>query len=518
MSTSAAAPAWTRRDFASDQDVRWCPGCGDYVILAAVHRALASVAQAPHEHVFVSGIGCSSRFPYYMGTYGFHTIHGRAPAIASGIKASRPDLTVWIVTGDGDGLSIGANHLLHVMRRNIDVNILLFNNRIYGLTKGQYSPCSEQGKVTKTSPMGSIEQPINALSFAIASQATFVARTFDSDPRHMAAIFERACAHKGTAFVEIYQNCVIFNDGAHDEVTNKAHRSDRVVLLEDGQPLIFGALRNKGVRLSGVDPEVVEFDPAAPPADILVHDEQASVGLGYLLSRLARPDFPEPMGVFRSVALPVYEDELHRQIDEARQRTAAAAVSTLFRQGADTWRIAPPVATGDSVRGELVGAAAGLDEGLEEKDSYVAELEGDSIEKRGVKRVLGSPLSGIAPQTTAVTLRLDASVRDALERMRAGRALATVFAVDAEGTIVGLVTERDLLHRLPADADLDSVTVGTVMTPDPEFLQPTNTVAQALNFMSLRGYRRVLVGSPKGTPAVLTVDDVVDFVRERADA
>jgi len=512
MSTTTVKPEWTRKDFASDQDVRWCPGCGDYVILSAVHRALANLGKAPHEHVFISGIGCSSRFPYYMGTYGFHTIHGRAPALASGVKAARPDLNVWVVTGDGDGLSIGANHLLHLMRRNIDINILLFNNRIYGLTKGQYSPCSEQGKVTKTSPLGSIEQPINALSFAMASQATFLARTFDSDPKHMTDVLQRACEHKGTSFVEIYQNCKIFNDGAHADVTDKEHRSERVVFLEHGKPLVFGALGDKGLTLSGVDPVVVNFDPASPPDDLLVHDEQGSAGFGYLLTRLEHPGFPEPMGVFRSATLPVYEDELHSQIEQSRIELRGGDLKSLFRQGAETWTIEPSEDEEETMAGEISGISFSLDDGLEEKDSYAADLDNDAVEPLGVERVLASPLADVPARTEAVTVSIDASVRTAIDLMLSGGAVATLLVTGPEDAVVGLVTEHDLLHRLPEGADLEAAPISIAMTPDPEWLDRTDSIAHALNFMGARGYRRVLVRSETGPAVVLTVDDVLDRV------
>jgi 2-oxoglutarate ferredoxin oxidoreductase subunit beta len=264
----------TRKDFVSDQTVRWCPGCGDYAILAQMQKVLPDLGIPREKIVFISGIGCSSRFPYYMNTYGIHSIHGRAPTLATGLKIANPDLSVWVITGDGDGLSIGGNHLLHVLRRNLDINIILFNNRIYGLTKGQYSPTSLPGHKTKTSPMGSLEQSFNPLSVAIGAEATFVARTIDTNVKHMAEILKRAAEHKGTSFIEIYQNCVIFNDGAWSYATEAAVKDENVLELEHGQPMIFGKNRDKAIRLNELQPEVVSLDVVARE-DLLVHNEFA---------------------------------------------------------------------------------------------------------------------------------------------------------------------------------------------------------------------------------------------------
>jgi 2-oxoglutarate ferredoxin oxidoreductase subunit beta len=506
-------PVLKHKDFASDQDVRWCPGCGDYVVLSAVHKAMAALGRPPHECVLISGIGCSSRFPYYMSTYGFHTIHGRAPTIASGVKSANPELSVWIVTGDGDGLSIGGNHLLHVLRRNLDVNVLLFNNRVYGLTKGQYSPCSEQGMVTKTSPLGAIEQPVNPLSFALASQSTFIARTYDSDPKHMTATLTRAAQHKGVSFVEIYQNCRIFNDGVFEKVTDRKVRSDTIVFLEEGAPMIFGKLGNKGLRLNGLDPEVVEFDPDSPPDDLLVHDEDGSIGLSYLLTRLDYPEFPVPMGVFRQVEMPTYEDQLHGQIAAAKEKVDTLDLQTLFRRGAETWVIeesADLTVTGrvEHIGGELGGA------GSTEKDSYIADLAGDSVEYEGVDRALREAfLSQVTAQSETIVAPPTMSVAKALDRMRAQRALGTILVEDADHAIAGIVTERDLLARVSRYADLEAVTLGEIMTPNPEMLVPTDSIGRALNFMGARNYRRVPIVSESGV-TVLTIDDMLDFIRE----
>src|SRR5437773_783939 len=309
-------PVLKAADYATDQDVRWCPGCGDYSILLQTNKVLAKLGVDRSKTVFVSGIGCSSRFPYYLNTYGFHSIHGRAPTFATGLKLARPELNIWIATGDGDALSIGGNHFLHIIRRNVDVKILLFNNRIYGLTKGQYSPTSEQGKKTKSTPMGSPDYPVRPLSIAIAAEASFAARAIDVEVKHLEYVLERAANHRGTAFVEIYQNCNIFNDGAFEYATDKTTKSDTTIYVESGKPLIFGKERDKGIRLNGLRPEVVSLKDV-PADDLLVHDEKGPSSLAFLLSRMRQPDFPEPMGVFRSVELDRYGEEVHRQIKRA---------------------------------------------------------------------------------------------------------------------------------------------------------------------------------------------------------
>ncbi len=324
-------------EFTSDQTVRWCPGCGDYSILAQMKKVLPTLGIPQEKTVFVSGIGCSSRFPYYVNTYGIHSIHGRAPAIATGLKSSRPDLTVWVITGDGDGLSIGGNHLMHAIRRNVDINIILFNNRIYGLTKGQYSPTSPIGQVTKSTPMGAIDNPIHPLSIAIGCEATFVARAIDTNIKHLQMILKRAAEHRGTSFVEVYQNCNVFNDGAWDYATDKSTKDDTVIELEHGKPLIFGKDKNKGIRLHGLDPEIVEIGKGISEDDLLFHDEKAEEpSLAYLLSRMRHPEFPEPIGVFRAVDRPKYDDELNKQVSLAKQNKGAGDFNKLFNSG-ETW-------------------------------------------------------------------------------------------------------------------------------------------------------------------------------------
>jgi 2-oxoglutarate ferredoxin oxidoreductase subunit beta len=334
-------PVLTASDFASDQDVRWCPGCGDYSILAQMKKMLPQLGVPREKIVFISGIGCSSRFPYYMNTYGIHSIHGRAPAFATGLKSVRPDLQVWVITGDGDGLSIGGNHLMHAIRRNLDINIVLFNNRIYGLTKGQYSPTSPIGKVTKSTPMGVIDNPLHPLSIAIGCEASFVARTIDVNIKHMEHVLRRAAEHKGTSFIEVYQNCNVFNDGAWDYATSRETKADTVVELNHGKPLIFGKNRDKGIRLNGMQPEVVELGKGITEDDLLFHDEKApEPSLAYLLSRMRyEDDFPEPIGVFRAVEASIYDVELNKQIEVAREKRGDGDLNKLFNAG-ETWTVA----------------------------------------------------------------------------------------------------------------------------------------------------------------------------------
>ncbi len=339
MAIDTVLPVLSPADFASDQDVRWCPGCGDYSILAQMKKVLPTLGVPPERTVFVSGIGCSSRFPYYMNTYGIHSIHGRAPAVATGLKASRPDLSVWVITGDGDSLSIGGNHLMHAIRRNLDINIILFNNQIYGLTKGQYSPTSRFGQVTKSSPLGVIDNPIYPLSVAIGCEATFVARSIDTNIKHLSMVLKRAAEHRGTSFVEVYQNCNVFNDGAFDYATSRDTKAETTLELEHGKPLIFGKLRDRGIRLHGLVPEIVELGKGISEDDLLFHDEHsAEPSLAYLLSRMRHPEFPEPIGVFRSVDRPLYDDMLNQQIAEARRKQGDGDLQRLFNSG-DTWLV-----------------------------------------------------------------------------------------------------------------------------------------------------------------------------------
>jgi 2-oxoglutarate ferredoxin oxidoreductase subunit beta len=341
MKETPQAPAqkYSAKDFQSDQDVRWCPGCGDYSILAQVQRVMPDTNVLRHKMVFVSGIGCSSRFPYYMDTYGFHGIHGRATAIASGLKIARPDLTVWVATGDGDGLSIGGNHFIHVCRRNIDLKILLFNNQIYGLTKGQFSPTSEVGKITKSSPYGTVDHPFNPLLVALGAEASFVSRTLDRDPKHMQMVIKRAAEHKGTSFIEVYQNCNVFNDGAFFTYTEKDTKDENIIYLEHGKPMIFGKAKDKGVKLDGFTPKVVSLtDGSHSTTDLIVHNEKDTM-LSFILARMSSfPDMPRPIGVVYAVDRPRYEVETDHQIQEMIKKQGEGNLEKLLNHG-ETWTI-----------------------------------------------------------------------------------------------------------------------------------------------------------------------------------
>lgn len=333
-------PELTRKDFQSDQDVRWCPGCGDYVILAQVQRLLPKLGVPKEDIVFISGIGCSGRFPYYMDTYGMHSIHGRAPAIATGLKTSHPELDVWIVTGDGDALSIGGNHLIHLLRRNLNTQILLFNNEIYGLTKGQYSPTSEVGKVTKSTPYGSVDHPINPVALALGADATFVARTADRTTKHMGDAFKRAHAHQGSALVEIYQNCNIFNDGAFVEFTDRDSKPKRTLFLEDGEPMVFDNGK-KGIRISptSLKPEVVDLESSSSSIDdVLVHNESNREVAHILGQMFWQEDLPRPFGVFYQEDRPTYEELVNNQVSEVIEKEGKGNLEALLNSG-DTWTI-----------------------------------------------------------------------------------------------------------------------------------------------------------------------------------
>jgi 2-oxoglutarate ferredoxin oxidoreductase subunit beta len=337
--TDVSIPVTTRKDWATDQEVRWCPGCGDYSILTAVQMMLPDLGVRRESTVFLSGIGCAARFPYYMNTYGMHSIHGRAPAIATGLALARPDLDVWVITGDGDGLSIGGNHLIHALRRNVNITIVLFNNQIYGLTKGQYSPTSEVGKVTKSTPFGSLDRPFNPISLALGAEASFVARTHDMDRKHMQAMFARAHAHKGAAFVEVYQNCNVFNDGAFDQILSKEARPNNLIPLEHGQPIRFGPEGERGVVLDSNGVRIVDVSEVGEDA-LLTHDEaREDPSVAFMLSRLAHgPYEPTPIGVFRAVEAEDYGAGVQRQLLDAQQRRGPGDLGALLTSGS-TWTV-----------------------------------------------------------------------------------------------------------------------------------------------------------------------------------
>jgi 2-oxoglutarate/2-oxoacid ferredoxin oxidoreductase subunit beta len=342
MDVTTAAPALTAKDFATDQEVRWCPGCGDYSILAQVQKVMPGLGVPKENIVIISGIGCSSRFPYYMNTYGMHSIHGRATAVASGLKASRPELSVWIVTGDGDSLSIGGNHTIHLLRRNFDVNILMFNNQIYGLTKGQYSPTSEENKITKSTPFGSIDHPFNPLALAMGADASFIARSMDRDPKHLQEMIKRSHQHHGASFLEIYQNCNIFNDGAFEVFTEKSSKAAEALFLEQGKPLLFGTNQEKGIRIDGLKPVVVNLADGFSADDLWIHDEADFYKAQTLVRLFDNPandnHFPRPFGVLFQTERPCYEDAMKLQIEETIAAKGKGNLSKLLK-GRETWVI-----------------------------------------------------------------------------------------------------------------------------------------------------------------------------------
>lgn len=331
------------KDFTSDQDVRWCPGCGDYSILKQVQSIMPETGRQKEDVVFISGIGCSSRFPYYMDTYGMHSIHGRAPAIASGVKTMRPDLSVWLITGDGDSLSIGGNHLIHVLRRNVDLNVLMFNNEIYGLTKGQYSPTSPTGKVTKSTPMGSLDHPFNPLALVAGADGSFIARAMDRDPKHLREVLLAADQHRGTSFLEIYQNCNVFNDGAFEVFTDKSSKPESTLFLEHGQPLLFGAENEKGIVLDGFTPRVVNLnDGKWSKEDLWIHDKsdkfKSSMLFRFFGTTVWEEDLPRPFGIFYQKERSTYEKDLNAQLDRAIEAKGSGDLDALLK-GRNTWTI-----------------------------------------------------------------------------------------------------------------------------------------------------------------------------------
>ena len=488
-------PKLDRKDFVSDQEVRWCPGCGDYAILAQMQRLLPDLGIPREKLVFVSGIGCSSRFPYYMNTYGLHTIHGRAPTLATGLKVANPDLHVWVITGDGDALSIGGNHLLHVLRRNVNVNILLFNNRIYGLTKGQYSPTSPPGKVTKSSPMGSVEQDLNAISVALASEATFVARTVDRHTKHMSEILQRAAEHQGTSFVEIYQNCNIFNDGTWSFATEADVKDDNTLILEHGQPMIFGKEKDKGIRLNGLAAEVVTLGGGVSEDDLLKHDEALdNPAHAYLLSRMMYPEFPVPMGVFRNVQRPVYEEQVVAQNLKAVEERGAGDLDALYH-AADTW-IVPEGLDGETVR-EMADEEPSFDNiipDINQEDPYAP--------RTSLQHLLYDPISSLdLPEPKCVSIHT--SLAEAIKLMREENA-GCLLVVNDKKRLVGIFAQGDLFEKVAgSDIDLQTITVADLMTKDPTVLKASDPIGHILHLMALQGYRHIPIVDPDGRPISL---------------
>ena len=500
-------------DFASDQDVRWCPGCGDYSILAQMKKMLPSLGVPREKLVFISGIGCSSRFPYYMNTYGIHSIHGRAPALATGLKAAHPELTVFVITGDGDGLSIGGNHLMHAIRRNLDINIVLFNNRIYGLTKGQYSPTSPLGKVTKSTPVGSIDNPLHPLSIAIGCEATFVARSIDVNIKHLGEVLQRGAEHKGTAFIEVYQNCNIFNDGAWNYATDRTTKAETVLQLEHNKPLIFGKNRDKGIRLNGLDPEVVELGKGITEDDLLFHDEKApEPSLAYLLSRLRHEDgFPEPIGVFRAVDAPKYDVELNKQVADAIEKKGPGDFNKLFNSG-ETWTVGGQ----QSENRQESNGEPHDDTVLEEASGIRVPIDKVEPEQTEFDKSLELDLVSVLAQRKHVVIKPDVPVGEVLNQL-VGVGVGCAIVVDENGKVVGIFSERDALIKLNTEfADLKDKPISEFMTKNPETLQANSKIAFAVQRMDLGGYRHVPIVDAQGKlQGVISVRDILSYLTDR---
>jgi len=496
-------PTLTRQDFASDQTVRWCPGCGDYAILATVQKVLPDLGIPRENIVFISGIGCSSRFPYYMNTYGIHSIHGRAPTLATGLAITNPELSVWVITGDGDGLSIGGNHLLHALRRNVNLNIILFNNRIYGLTKGQYSPTSRLGAKTKSSPMGTIEHPINPIALALAAEASFVARSLDAHTQHMGQVLHQAAAHHGSSFVEVYQNCVIFNPTEWEGLDDRRTRDDNILYLEDGQPMIFGKNRDRGIRLNGFTPEIVMLGDGVGEADLVVHDA-SSTELGYILSSM---QYPTPMGVFRQVAdRPTYTDGLMGQIDEARAKRGMGNLDELYR-AADLWTVVPHEPT-EPIEVHIAGRmSAELD------DEYVDRLAFGEPDKTVVQdRLIEDTLAALGTHAP-VEVDANTSLAKAIRQMNAHN-IGCVMVTDDDDRLVGIFTERDVLMRVAGLVDdLAGTPVSRYMTPNPVAVHADLPIAHALHLMSVHGFRHLpLVDANHRPVGIVSFRDVVHYL------
>jgi 2-oxoglutarate/2-oxoacid ferredoxin oxidoreductase subunit beta len=505
LPTRSQSTPLTRKDFVSNQEVRWCPGCGDYAILAQVQKVLPELGIPRENIVFISGIGCSSRFPYYMNTYGIHSIHGRAPTLASGLAGANPELSIWVVTGDGDGLSIGGNHLLHACRRNMNLNILLFNNRIYGLTKGQYSPTSRQGTRTKSSPMGSIEQPLNPLAVALGAEATFVARTMDANVKHLGEVLHAAAIHQGTSFVEIYQNCVIFNPTEWQSLSDRSLRDENLLFLEHGRPLIFGKNRDKGIRLNGTTPEVVPLGNGISEEDLLVHDAQEeSSTLAYMLSRLDYPVYPVPMGVLRQVERPTYTDGLMGQIADARAGRGAGDLNQLYRS-ADLWEVTTPAEVRSQIGGKVPG---GLN------DEYMDTLGERLADPSPLQDQLDTEWIVELQPKTPITIIGQTSLANAIHQMNSHN-IGCLLVTDEQGRLTGIFTERDVLMRVAGLVeDLAGTVVADYMTPEPYALKSNTSIKHALHLMSVHGFRHVpLVNDHYQPEGIISFRDVVHYLK-----
>ncbi|MCH7917313.1 MAG: CBS domain-containing protein [Planctomycetes bacterium] len=525
LATVPSKPTQTAKDYVPDVDVRWCPGCGDYAILSTIQKVFPTLGIPKENFVIVSGIGCSSRFPYYMNTYGFHSIHGRAPTFAMGIKIANPDLSVWVITGDGDGLSIGANHLMHLLRRNVDIKVLLFNNQIYGLTKGQYSPTSHIGHKTPTSPDGSIDHPIKPLSFALSAEASFVARTLDSNPKHMAEVFKAAARHRGTAFVEIMQNCVIYHDGAWTDVTDRSVRDDRLLHLEHGKPLIYGKNRNMGIRMEGTTPVIAKIGENAVTEDqFLVHDQQdPNSAYSYMLTQMNYPDFPTPVGVFRAVEGRVpYTDLLIEQVKSTIQQRGRGRLGDLLR-GPSYWEVDDNNQISmktDSPKPAAVTAPPAQTDGVEDEMRVMAELtEAERrVRKYPLLKVLGEPI-GNALESRGTMNPLNFSVTDSVEQVICAfkdNHVNCILVLDEKDEMVGIVSERDVVMKVARKSmDRKSTPVEAIMTPNPVLLNDTATIGLAFNKFSIGRFRHMPIRRQDNSVGLISTTDLLFYLYDR---
>jgi 2-oxoglutarate/2-oxoacid ferredoxin oxidoreductase subunit beta len=516
---------YTKDDFVSGSDVRWCPGCGDYAILSVMQKTLADFTPTKREnHVFISGIGCSSRFPYYMKTYGFHTIHGRAPTIASGLKLVRPDLTTWVITGDGDGLSIGGNHLIHCLRRNMDLKIVLVNNEIYGLTKGQYSPTSKLNQVTKSTPEGAIDYPVNPLCIAIAAEATFIARTFDSDPRHMSSVFKQAMDHKGVAFIEVFQNCVIFNKDTHVPIVGREHRDDRALYLEDGKPLIFGKNKDKGVKLNGILPEVVDL--AAKPEEaknVLVHNAKEPMpNYSYLLTQLEYPDYPVPFGVFRDIKKPTYGEMLDAQVKAVTDKRGPGKLKDILYTS-DVWKVEAKGGQEAKPAEKKFIESTTPEKNYWHQEEYAKLVkEGGTIGEEAVKgakkdklakMIMSEKVSDFISKTPPIIVSPETSIQEMIDKMHQFPSKGCALVCGPDGKLVGIASIRDVLLKVAGlIKEPAKVPVKSIMTPKPECLDKDAELSYALHKMAIGKFRHVPVvdnGVPLG---VVSTRDLIEYL------
>jgi len=503
----------TRKDFVSSSEVRWCPGCGDYAILNAVQNVLPRLGIPKEKYVFVSGIGCSSRFPYYLDTYGFHSIHGRAPTIATGVKVANPELSVWVVTGDGDGLSIGGNHLIHALRRNLDMNILLLNNRIYGLTKGQYSPTSEKGKITKTSPYGVIDEPINPLRIALASEATFVGRAVDTDPKHLSEVLEVGAEHKGTSFVEILQSCVIFNKKAWADISDRSCREDRLLYLEQGKPLIFGEKRNKGIMLRGTDPVVVTLgEQGVTKKNLVVHDMyRESPVYAAMLTEMDYPDFPLPVGIFRAVRKPVYEVELEAQIKAVTALKGRRNLQALLR-GSEYWTVS---GGGTSIKRSTSIRALANDESQVMDEQIHSLLKSTDPLTASLKTKVGKIFYDYDYQRSKMLSPRD-SISLAIANFKASR-IECVLVGD-EKRLYGILSERDIIQNVVLTSiDRDRLPISTIMRPIYEIMDESNSIGDVINILSISGHRHVPIRLKDGGFGLVTIRQILRFIHDTVE-